>query len=593
MNLTQFNRILFQTLLLPVLALAFVASILTWQVLSAQKTVDAIQVTGENMASITLAEKLVIDEETALRGYQVTGDGIFLQPFQAAEAPFTRTLARLRQNLIAQKQDPRPIDAIVGAHETWHTSFANPLIATLQAGGRASDLRLNMDGKQRMDNLRSRFASLFDAQLAMRNKESLQFQKQVRHTIQALIFLALSAGLFISVFTFTRLRRVSEVYQNTLDNLRHNAQATHEAGERLRATLTSIGDGVIVCDIHGRVETLNTVAEQLTGWTQTEALHKELHDIFHIVSEDKREPLEDAVSRVIRLRRIDGAAGHTLLIRGDGSEIQIDDSGAPIYDHSGTLTGVVMVFRDVGQQRKAQQALIATEKLATAGRLAATIAHEMHNPLDSVVNLLYLIRDEKDTAVSEHYLDLAQQELGRMGQVTRAMLGLYRESKAPVPIDIKEILESVLVLLDRQFKKAELTITTDLPERLQIDGFPAELRQVFTNMLANAAEASSPHGTVRLAASQTGPRKTAGGSMQPGVVIQIEDNGSGIEPASLEHVFTPFFTTKGEQGTGLGLWVSRGIVEKHGGTIKIESRTGADDHGTTISLFLPRVATTN
>jgi PAS domain S-box-containing protein len=583
-NLTQFNRILTQTLLLPVLALAFVAAILVWQVRSGQKTVATIQASDESIARATLAEKLVIDEETGLRGYQITSDPQFLQPYNESDAPLAAAIEMLRRNMLAQGEGAEKVDAIQEAQKSWRISYAQPLIAQIAAGGNTSDVTLNLHGKQLMDALRARIAAVLDREADIRVTEVARWRKETHHTIIALIVLALGAGIFIGIFTFRQMHRVSDAYQGTLEGLRRHAQATFESEQRLRTTLTSIGDGVIVCDPDGLVELLNTAAEELTGWLQADAFHRPLEEVFHIVNETSRELVETPVAKVKRLKRVVGLANHTVLIRRNGSEINIDDSGAPIYDRAGELSGIVMVFRDITNERQAQSALLATEKLAVAGRLAATIAHEIHNPLDSVANLLYLMKDEKDSAVSEHYRELAQQELGRMGQVSRAMLGLYREAKTPITINIKEMLESVLVLLDRQLKNASIVVKTSLPDNLEIQGFPAELRQVFTNLVANAADAAAPAGNIEINAR----RSTSKDSNSPGVVIQVSDTGTGIEPAALEHIFEPFFTTKGEAGTGLGLWVSRGIIEKHGGTIDLRSQTGADEHGTSITVFLPR-----
>jgi PAS domain S-box-containing protein len=587
LNLNQFNRILTQTLLLPVLALAFVAAILVWQVHSAQKTVTTIQASDQTITAATETEKLVIDQETGLRGYQITSDPQFLQPYRESDAPLAKALDLLRNNLAAQGEPAEMVDAIDAAQKKWRVSFAEPLIAEVQGGADTRDVDQNLRGKQEMDDLRDRIADVLKRESTIRGQEVIRWRRQTFRTIAGLILLALAAGILISMFTVSRLHRVSAAYQGTLDGLRRYAQTTFESEERLRTTLTSIGDGVIVCDPDGRVELLNTVAQELTGWPQAEAFHKSLEEVFHIVNETSRELVETPVAKVKRLNRVVGLANHTVLIRRDGSEINIDDSGAPIYDRSGELSGIVMVFRDITHERQAQAALIATEKLAVAGRLAATIAHEIHNPLDSVANLLYLMKEETDPTINAHYLDLARQELDRMGQVSRAMLGLYREAKAPIAINIKEMLESVLVLLDRQLKNSGIAVKIDVPDNLEVEGFPAELRQVFTNLVANASDAATPSGNIEIGArrsssTEAGPRA--------GVVIQISDNGSGIAPDALEHIFEPFFTTKGVSGTGLGLWVSRGIIEKHGGTIDIRSQTGADDHGTSITVFLPRLS---
>lgn len=583
MNISQFNRILMQVLLLPVLALGFVAVVLVWQVRSAQKTVATIQASDESIAAATRAQELVVDEETGLRGYQITSDPRFLAPFSTSEGPFAEVMKLLRHNLVAQREGPRMVDAIVAAQKTWRISYAEPLIAEIAAGGDTRDVDRNVRGKQLMDALRKSIDDVLDRESTLRAQETERWTMQVHATIEVLVLLALATGIFISVFTVSRLHRVSDAYQGTLNELRLHSQATFESEERLRTTLTSIGDGVIVCDPEGRVELLNTVAQELTGWAQDDAFHLPFGDVFRIINEITREPVETPVARVKRLRSVVGLAEHTILIRRDGSEILVDDSGAPIYDRGGALSGIVVVFRDITNERRAQNALLATEKLAVAGRLAATIAHEIHNPLDSVVNLLYLLKEEKDPANSDQFLSLAQQELDRMGQVSRAMLGLYRETRAPIPINIKEMLDSVLLLVDRQLKNDEIAVNTACPDTLEIEGFPAELRQVFTNLVVNAADAAAPRGRITITA-----RFTSAGA-QAGVAISVSDTGAGIDAAALEHVFEPFFTTKAERGTGLGLWVSHGIIEKHGGTIEIQSQTGADDHGTCITVFLPAI----
>jgi PAS domain S-box-containing protein len=586
-NLSQFNRILAQTLLLPVLALSFMAAILVWQVRSASRTVATIQASDESITAATRAEKLITDEETGLRGYQITSDPVFLQPYRASDPALTSVLHLLRYNLNAHGEPVQLVDAIEAAQQKWRVSFAEPLIAEVDGGADTRDLDQNLRGKAEMDDLRARIVDVLNRESDVRAREVARWRRQVHLTLIVLVVLALAAGVLISVFTVSRLHRVSDAYQGTLDGLRRHSQATFESEERLRTTLASIADGVIVCDAEGSVEMLNIVAQELTGWTQDEALGRPFEEVFRTVNETTREPVETPVAKVQRLKHVVGPAEQTILVRRNGSEINIDDSGAPIYDRSAALSGIVTVFRDITHERRAQSMLLATEKLAVAGRLAATIAHEIHNPLDSVVNLLYLIRDENDPATSEHYLGLAQQELGRMGQVSRAMLGLYREAKTPIAINVNEMLESVLVLLDRQLKDATITVKTSFPENLEVEGFPAELRQVFTNLIANAADAAAPGGTIDIEALRAVPKTSGPAAGRAGVTIQIADTGIGIEPTALEHIFEPFFTTKGEGGTGLGLWVSKGIIDKHGGTIDIRSQTG-EDHGTTLTVFLPR-----
>ena len=182
-----------------------------------------------------------------------------------------------------------------------------------------------------------------------------------------------------------------------------------------------------------------------------------------------------------------------------------------------------------------------------AGRLAATIAHEIHNPLDSVSNLLFLMDGQSTKEESEQFLQLAKGEIARVTQISRAMLSLYREAKAPVAIDIKEMLESILLLMDRRFVALGVTVAPDLPEGLIIQGFPAELRQVFTNLLTNAAEAAGAGGEVSVTAHHTkglAAKGMAGPRHQPGVLITISDNGPGIADEVRTQLFQLFFPCK-------------------------------------------------
>jgi PAS domain S-box-containing protein len=587
-NLSQLNRILLQTLLLPVVALLLVSGALIWQVGNAQKTVADLQDADRNIATATYILALTVDEESGLRGFQNTSNEAFLQPFQTAQGPLTASVTTLRRDLAARGKDTLLLDQFVANHQRWLSTVAAPMIALIRSGGDTRDVALNLRGKDEMDHIRALLNELISEQKLQRQNEVEHWQTQVRHTLEAIVGCAALIGLLIGLFARSRLHMVTHAFQGAIGALRKNAQATYDSEQRLRTTLTSIGDGVVVCDQHGRVELLNTVAEQLTGWTQAEAAQRPISEVFLIVDEASRELMENPVDAVLRTQRAVSLANHAILLRRGGGEVQIDDSGAPIFDRSGELSGVVMVFRDVSEQRRTQAALLASEKLAVTGRLAATLAHEIHNPLDSVVNLLYLMKNGATPEETGEFLDLARSELDRVTQISRAMLGMYRESKTPIELDLTELLDSVLLLLQRQITQAGITLKKNLDNDARISGYPAELRQVFTNLLTNAMDASTPGSLIevslRSAPSLNGPRSH---NSRAGVTVSVVDHGLGISADTIKQLFQPFFTTKGEKGTGLGLWVSQGIVQRHGGDIRLESRTGETDHGTTVSVFLP------
>lgn len=581
MNVSQLNRILQQMLLLPLLALLVVSGILVWQIRGAVGTVDRIQLADQNITTAIAISGLVVDEETGVRGYQVTRDKTFLQPYYAAAIPLADRFHHLRDGILKQHGNPAQVDALVLAHEKWQTLIAQPLLTAARHGVPTGDSAMNLRGKARMDSLRNHIANVLVQQREMRTAAVERFHREVRHTVEAALGLALIIGLMVGTHSRNQLRTLSAVFQRTLETLRRNAQEIQASEQRLRTILTSIGDAVVVCDLEGRVELLNTVAQQLTGYSQEEAEHKPVDEVFRIVDDVTREPLETPVAIVAREKRIVSLPNHTLMVQRNGTLIHIDDSGAPIVDRSGSMTGVVMVFRDVTGHRRTQAALLASEKLAVAGRLAATIAHEIHNPLDAVINLLYLLRQGATPEETQQFLEMASSELDRVAQISRAMLGMYRESRTPMALDLSDLLRSLLLLLEQHFAHAQVTVTTDLEAGTLVTGYPAELRQVFTNLLTNALDASERGGMLHVSARNTVSPEA------PGVRVVVADTGVGIPEEARHHLFEPFFTTKGEQGTGLGLWVSQGIVQKHGGTIELETRTD-DKHGTEITVFLPR-----
>jgi PAS domain S-box-containing protein len=593
-NLSQFNNILRQVFLLPVVALLVVAGALYVQIRGANATVNLIQDSDARISQATLVSKLIVDEESGLRGYETTGDPQFLQPFSDAESHVQQEIQNLDDMGGADADQKHDITDLRDEHQTWRDAFALPVIAQVRGGGKTNDVGLNLHGKELMDEVRHDLDDIIHKAEDNRTRRITRWHRQVHNMLLGLLLLALGMGVLIGLFTLNRLHSVSAAYQSSLEVLGRRAEELFQSEQQLRTTLDSIGDGVITCDADGRVQMMNPVARELTGWSQAEASGQPLEQVFRIVNETTRETVETPVSKVKRLRSIVGVANHTVLIRKDGTELNIADSGAPIRDQKGETMGIVLVFRDITMERKTQDALIANEKLAVAGRLAATIAHEIHNPLDSVSNLLYLMRNGASAEESNQFMDMAEQELARVTQISRAMLGLYRESKAPVAVDLEEMLHEILLLLERRLTDLGVTVSTDMPNPVSVAAFPAELRQVFTNLITNAAEAAGPGGTVRIGlAAQNANADTTGQKMQAGATVTIADDGAGIADDVRPHLFQPFFTTKGERGTGLGLWVSRGIVNKHGGTISLESDTSEAAHGTVVSVFLATNPTIN
>ena len=585
MEFKRFKRTLRQVLLLPIVACLLLASVLVWQISGANSTVGLIEDSDQRIALATLIEKLVVDEETGLRGYQITADPRFLAPYRDAEAPMQQAIAQL-QPMLKPGEQGKNLQQFIQQHQTWHQAFAEPLIATVAAGGHTNDDDLNLTGRARMNSMHALLDDIVKSSEQHRTDRIALWRRQTRRLLLLLIALALSIGLLIGLYTRSRMESAYAAFRRAIDLQRRRAEELFQSEQHLRTTLASIGDGVIACDAEGRVQMMNPVAQQLTGWTESEARNLPLDQVFHIVNETTRLPVENPVVKVQRLQRIVTVGNHTTLLRKDGSELSVNDSGAPIRNATGQITGIVMVFRDITLELKTRAALLANEKLAVAGRLAATIAHEIHNPLDSVANILYLLQHEPKEDESSQFLQMAQRELARVTQISRAMLSLYRESKAPVRINLKEMLDDLLMLMQRRFQILGVTVSADLPPQIAVEGFPAELRQVFTNLITNAAEAAGQGGAVAVRITPQTADAASSPALEDGAIVEITDNGPGIPPQDRDRLFQPFFTTKGERGTGLGLWVSQGIIRKHAGSIDLASRTDGPAHGTTARVFL-------
>jgi nitrogen-specific signal transduction histidine kinase/HAMP domain-containing protein len=256
----------------------------------------------------------------------------------------------------------------------------------------------------------------------------------------------------------------------------------------------------------------------------------------------------------------------------------------PVYE-ADEIRWVGAVVIETTQRRQAEEAMRKTEKLAAAGRLAASIAHEINNPLEAVTNLLYLLKTQPSLdAEARDYAEAAQRELGRVAQITQQTLRFYRQSTQPTSAKLGEILDSVLLLYHARIESTRVEVVCDYAETRELMAFGGEMRQLFANLIGNAADAM-PNGGRLLLRVRTG-HWWNGEEAVVGVRVTVADTGCGMPEEVRRRIFEPFFTTKEATGTGLGLWVSEEIVNKHGGHISVRSRT-EEPSGTVFTIFFP------
>jgi two-component system NtrC family sensor kinase len=275
------------------------------------------------------------------------------------------------------------------------------------------------------------------------------------------------------------------------------------------------------------------------------------------------------------------------------------DQGADDYVPASSVERLPLVARRLLEERRmrirqdkmelelqqARDCLMENQKLMTIGRLTGSITHEINNPLESVTNLLYLLKTQPDlSAQAERYLTLAERELERVTHIIRQTLSFYRESNKAVWLKPAELLEEVLLLYGPKLQERHIELVRDFTSDAKLLIFPGELRQVLSNLLANAIEASSSGGKVILRIRNA--RKWSDEGIT-GVRIVVADRGSGIDAQTREHLGQLFYTTKGQRGTGLGLWVTMAIVKRYGGDVQLYSSTRNDRHGTVFSIFIP------
>ncbi|HEY6447197.1 MAG TPA: ATP-binding protein [Acidobacteriaceae bacterium] len=347
----------------------------------------------------------------------------------------------------------------------------------------------------------------------------------------------------------------------------------HESQARLAAIVGSADDAIISKGLDSIIRTWNDGATRMFGYTAEEAVGR---SILMLIPEELRSEEEQILVKLRAGERIDHY--ETVRMKKNGERVEVSITISPIRDSAGRVTGASKVARDISERRRLERVLIQSEKLSATGRMAATMAHEINNPLESLMNLIFLARESCDAqSRAHHYLMTAEQELERVSHLARQTLGYYRDTSAPTEVTLHELLRNVLTVYNSRLLATGITVDARFNDRQKIVASKGEMLQVFSNLVANAIDAMSAGGTLKVSTSPA----------MDGLEVIIADTGTGIRPEYQARIFEPFFTTKGELGTGIGLWFARQLIESRGGRISVTSSVEPKNSGTAFTIFIP------
>jgi signal transduction histidine kinase len=386
----------------------------------------------------------------------------------------------------------------------------------------------------------------------------------------------LPAGLVTVMRDVTDLRRADQELQANYEKLRAAEDVVRQDRDRLNLIIENVGDPIIVCDRDGTVVLLDPLAEALFG------------------VENARDPIYVANQAVLDayVYNFTNSFAETItqpLKFTDPSaqqQTEYDARSGKIYNERGQVAYTVTVLRDWSPVRKLEQLkverrMLEIEKFASAGRLAATIAHEVNNPMEAIKNAIYLLAGKVQPEAEPVY-GILKSETERVARIVRQMLGLYRNQESVKPVNINTLIEDTLLLLARQLQRSNVEVIQEYAELPPAVVSADQMRQVFSNIVINAKDSMTNGGKLRIRTHQI----HGSDGLHGWIRILIADTGSGISRDIVNTVFEPFVTTKGEKGTGLGLWIVKGIIGNHGGKISVRSRVGS---GTVFKIDLPMV----
>jgi len=376
----------------------------------------------------------------------------------------------------------------------------------------------------------------------------------------------------------TELRRADQELRLNYQRLSDAEEVVRQDRDRLNLIIENVGDPIIVCDSSAGIVLVDSLAQELFGAGNSVA-----PDTLQLQNRNKLSAFIGPFTSSLAERE---TAPLRLYNRGLRQEIEYDARSGKIFGERGQLAYTVTVLRDLSalrrmEQLKVERRMLEIEKFAATGRLAATIAHEVNNPMEAIKNAIYLLAGAIPESAAPVY-NILKSETERVARIVRQMLGLYRNTEQVKAVNVNTVIEDTLLLLSRQLQRVNVEVRTELEALPDAVIAADQIRQVVSNLVINARDAMPNGGRLRVRTRHIHRHDDARGWVR----IIIADTGAGVPPEMIRSIFEPFVTTKGERGTGLGLWIVKGIIQNHGGRLAIRSRLG---YGTTFRIDLPVV----
>ena len=363
-----------------------------------------------------------------------------------------------------------------------------------------------------------------------------------------------------------------------ITHIKKSEEAARDSSKRLgelAAIVASSDDVILSKNLNGIITSWNAAATRVFGYSPEEMIGA---SILKLIPENLHSDEKTIIESIKAGRRVEHF--ETVRLTKSGQLIDVSLTVSPVKDEKGQVIGASKILRDISGRRRIEQSLLQAEKIAATGRMAATIAHEINNPLEAVMNLLYLLRPMITDPEGINYLSSAEDELGRVSHIAKQTLGYYRENATASSASLAEIVLHAITIYEPRCTAAGIEIRKSLHSSRKILLRRGEMMQVISNLIVNSIYAMPAGGVLTISVEDAK-------SSRDGILLTIQDNGVGIAADDLPRVFEAFFTTRSTVGTGIGLFVAKQFVESHGGQIEIESRNNANNHGTVVRVFLP------